>query len=42
MLILTHRFNDWVIQLHNKITNLSICLAQQNDHEILFKEVQQS
>ena len=29
---LTLRLNDWIIQLHKKVTNFFICLAKQNDH----------
>ena len=31
-MILTPRFNDWVIQLYKKVANLFTCLAVQNDH----------
>ena len=34
ILLLTPTFNDWVFQLYKKVTNLFICLAQQNDHEM--------
>ena len=39
ILILTLRFNDWVIQLYKKVRYLFIWLALQNDHAILFKDV---
>ena len=32
ILIITLKFNNWVIQLYKKVTNLFICLSLQNDH----------